>query len=100
MTFYFAAQVPSNPMSPDIRRELETLVRATGEVMIGRRPVGSCTIEMDLISGPEELSEYLAEIADGTDVFWGTWPGRDDDGFDAVSVTLVDADGVPRPHPH
>jgi hypothetical protein len=33
-------------------------------------------------------------------VFYGATPDRENDGTHAVTVTLPDADGIVRPHPH
>jgi hypothetical protein len=37
---------------------------------------------------------------EGALVVWGQWPSRDNDGETAISVDLVDPDGILRSHPH
>lgn len=54
----------------------------------------------DLLSGPSELTEYLLVRPEGALVVWGAWPPQTSDGNNVITVLLVDADGVRRPHPH
>lgn len=99
VSFYFADQIRIGRSSPELRNELEQLVRTTGEVIVGTRSGRDPAIEMIIISGPGELEEHLSAVTEA-DIFWGTWPGRDGDGTDAVTLALVDSDGVHRSHPY
>jgi hypothetical protein len=57
-------------------------------------------IEMAIISSPSELTETLMLQPEGSLAVWGNWPPRANDGDDAITLDLVDADGVLRRHPH
>jgi hypothetical protein len=57
-------------------------------------------IHVDFVSGKNDLSQLISEVSAGTLVFHGEFPARDNDGANAITLTLPDADGVVRAHPH
>lgn len=56
-------------------------------------------IAVEIVAGPNELSEVSSGFA-GEQVFFGAFPRRDNDGHRALTLTLPDADGLVREHPH
>ena len=100
VTFYFDGRIRADEYSARIKSALEQIVADTGELLIGKLKPDGLSIDVEVISGPIELNEYLAAIGAGSQLFYGVFPARDNDGFSAVTVTLPDHDGIVRPHPH
>jgi hypothetical protein len=75
-------------------------VTLAGEIVLGYPKEADIVVEMDIVSGPGELTEHLMHHSGGELVVWGVWPAPLNDGDNAVTVDLVDVDGVSRPHPH
>jgi hypothetical protein len=100
VTFYFDGRIRADGYSAKIKSALERIVVDTGELLIGQLKHDGLTIDVEVISGPIELNEYLAAIGADSQLFYGVFPARDNDGIAAVTVTLPDHDGIVRPHPH
>ena len=47
-----------------------------------------------------DLAEFMSTVAPTSQVLFGAFPNRDNDGTRALTVTLPDLDGVVRSHPH
>lgn len=88
------------PDNEDSRLEMFDEVTEYGELVLGYPSPDAPELEMEVISGPSELAEFLMLHPDGSLAVWGQWPPREDDGEDTITVDLVDADGVLRTHPH
>ena len=61
-------------------------------MLIGQLKPDGLAIDIEIISGPIELNEYLAEVGSGCRLFCGVFPARDNDGIAAVTLTLPDHD--------
>jgi hypothetical protein len=99
VSFYFADQLHVEVDSEAARGRMFEVITHEGELVIGYPSASGPQLEMEIINGPGELGSYLVMRPEGGLVVWGEWPGRDNDG-DAITVTLVDKDGVLRPHPY
>ncbi len=75
-------------------------ITKSGELVIGYPSSESVELDMEIISGPGELAEELMLHPEGSVVVWGQWPARGNDGSDAITMNLVDDDGILRRHPH
>jgi hypothetical protein len=99
VSFYFADQLHVEIDSEEARGRMFDVITHKGELVIGYPSASRPQLEMRIISGPGELGSYLVSQPEGGLVVWGEWPGRDNDA-DAITLNLVDKDGVLRPHPH
>jgi hypothetical protein len=57
-------------------------------------------IEMTIVHNSAELERDFDGFTSLRQVFYGVFPPMDNDGKDAVTVTLPDLDGVVRDHPY
>ena len=100
VSFYFDRRINSALYSKELEIELRTIVADTGELLIGRLAEDQSHIEMEVLTGFQELAEFAAWIDPASRVFYGSFPGRDNDGTRFVTLVLPDLDGVVRSHPH
>jgi len=71
------------------------------EAVVGLRTDYELEFDVDFCTGLDELREFLGpHYSDSSEVLLGTYPAADDDGVDAVTLLLPDADGQVRAHPH
>jgi len=76
---------------------LRSLPGETGEIVVGHHADDDLQIEVDFPSGPETLNEVTATLSPGSWIYYGRYPGRDNDGTEAVTITLPDAPGGTDP---
>lgn len=100
VSFYFDDRISCRQYGPAVRDEILDIVKDTGDAVVGQLATDGLTIEMEVIAGPNDLSEYAATLVDDALLYYGAFPGRDDDGWRAITFTVADADGVVRAHPH
>lgn len=100
VSFYFSRYLHVETDDDITRQEMFDQITEHGELVLGYPKVGDLEIEMALISGPSELTECLMLHSEGALAVWGRWPPRISDGEDAITVDLIDEDGVLRSHPH
>ena len=100
VSFYFDRRINSALYSNELETELRTIVADTGELLMGRLDVDQIHIEMEVLAGFQELADFAARIDPASRVFFGSFPSRDNDGTQSVTLVLPDLDGVVRSHPH
>jgi hypothetical protein len=100
VSFYFADQLHVETDTDSARQRMFDVVTSTGEVIVGYPAESVPELDMEIISGPGELGSYLMSHREGLLVIWGAWPERDNDGCNAITIDLVDEDGILRSHPH
>jgi hypothetical protein len=100
VSFYRDGRIRRAPYSDEVEIELIEYIVRDRDALLGWRLPGTPELHMEVVSAPMELSEFEVEAIAQGEVFYGASPGRDNDGVNAVTVLLPDADGVVRPHPH
>lgn len=100
VSFYFSRYLHVEADNEAARGEMFDEVTEHGELVLGYPSPDDPEIDMAIVSGPSELTECLMLRPEGDLAVWGQWPPRVSDGQDAITVDLVDADGILRPHPH
>lgn len=100
LSFYFAGHLHVDVDYDAVRQAMFDEVTHRGELVLGYPARNDSQLDMAIISGPSELAEYLMFHPEGSLAVWGGWPTRENDGVDAITVHLVDADGILRMHPH
>lgn len=100
VSFYFDARIQRRVLDDHAVVQILEFVTETGDAVVGRLSADGLEILMDLVASPEELSEVRSGLEPGASIFFGAFPGRDNDGVTAITLTLPDADGVVREHPH
>ena len=99
VSFYFDGRLTLGQLDGGARASVLAIAKRDGEAVIGATRSGEIGIEVDFPSSEAEVDEFVTDHPDSTLMF-GAFPGRDDDGERAITLTLPDADGVVRPHPH
>jgi len=100
VSFYFDDRIRNDVHSPSVQIAVEAVIARNGEAMVGALAEDDTRIDAEIISGPNELAEYLSMVKPGSRVFYGPFPAKDNDGVRAVTIVLPDADGTVRAHPH
>ena len=101
VSFYFGDDIAVESLTDDTIGRMFEVMEASGEIVLGTPIDGRVDFDdRGLPTGPSELTEALSFIAPGSLVIWGRFPAPGDDGESAVSIRLVDPDGVLRSHPH
>jgi len=100
VSFHFDGRLGPQPFAPALVSELERIIAEDGDAVFGLPAADGLTIDADFPGGSADLAEVTSSVSLGDVVFCGRFPGRDDDGVDAVALDLPDADGIVRAHPH
>ncbi len=100
VSFYFDQRIASRVYSEAVADELRSVLRETGEILIGQPDADGVHLVMEVVSGQQELNVLINVLGAKSIIFFGPFPGRDNDGEKAITALLPDADGVVRPHPH
>ena len=76
------------------------LLQTQRDVVAGVLDPRGLQFEVESLSGDEEVREYLDKVPPRSTLMYGAYPGRDNDGLQAITITIPDWDGVIRNHPH
>jgi hypothetical protein len=99
VSFYFDERLRwqrFNKAAADALIEIATVDR---DAVLGRSTPGKIEIVVDYISGRDELDEFTSDLDPNESVLVGRFPAADNDGRDAITINLPDADGVTRAPP-
>ena len=100
ISFYFDGRVARRRNDELSTREIIQIATRHRDAVVGRMGPDGMTLVVDFVSNEEELDDFTKGLKDGGDLFFGAFPGRDNDGTNAVTFDLPDADGIVRAHPH
>jgi hypothetical protein len=107
VSFYFDDRIACRRYTAELHQQMLELMNTlrglpgeTGEIVVGRLAADELHIEVDLPDGPESLDDLIALLGSHSSLYYGRYPGRDNDGIHAVTLTLPDHDGILRAHPH
>lgn len=100
VSFYFDERIRYSRYSRELEEKLEEAIENDGEVVVGLLGKDGTCIDATVVVSREDVSDFISAIDPASELFYGTFPGRDNDGKQAVTVTLPDNDGIVRPHPH
>ena len=100
VSFYFDGRIRNALYSPTVQSDVETIIGEEGEAVIGVLGGDKRHIDVDFVTGPDDLAEFASQLDSSKRVFFGAFPARDNDGTGAVTIILPDTDGMVRSHPH
>lgn len=100
VSFYFDERIRKLPKSPQLAADIERIIAETGDAVVGVLGEDGVKIDVEIVVSRDDLADFMSRLPSSSQVFYGAFPGRDDDGMPAVTVTLPDRDGVTRSHPH
>jgi len=100
VSVYFDDRIRNAFYSPAIKLEMENIIVRTGDVVLGLLCEDQLHVDVTFVDNARQLAEETSGIDSTSQIFYGAFPVRDNDGVRAVTVVLPDADGTVRPHPH
>ena len=106
VSFYFDDRIAYRLYTPGLHQQMLQLMRSlrdagdSGEIVVGQLAADGLRIEVDYPSGPGDLGEITRTLGTRSRIYVGRYPGRDNDGVNAVTLTLPGLDGVTRAHPY
>lgn len=100
VSFYFDGRIAEHTFGPGLRHEVERIIGETGEAILSQLGPDALELEVEYVTALSEYDEYTETLGSHSTLFLGTFPARDNDGINAITVTLPDRDGVVRAHPH
>ncbi|KAA8885734.1 hypothetical protein F3087_29340 [Nocardia colli] len=98
VSFYFDSRIARAPYTGRVRNELIDFIERDGDALIGWLEPDGVHISMAVVFGAVDIDEEVLDAESDDEVYYGASPARDNDGTDAITVTLPDADGVIRSH--
>jgi hypothetical protein len=99
VSFYFDGRLARDAYSPAVAEAVLGIARRDGDAVIGRVEDADVELDVEFIAGQGDLEQYAASLGQA-EVVYGGFPAADNDGEQAVTITLPDRHGVIRPHPH
>jgi len=100
VSFYFDGRIAEHLFHPGLRSEVERIIHDSGEAIVALPGPDSLELEIEYVTALSEFDEFTETLGSASTLFLGTFPARDNDGVDAITVTIPDRDGVVRAHPH
>ncbi len=96
VSFYFDDRIEAL-VDSDTTRSIIATTCSDHEVTVGALGIDGLRIEMSFAGNAEEVASALPPLDDAAQlIFFGAFPGRDNDGTWAITLTLPDEDGVVR----
>jgi hypothetical protein len=99
VSFYFDDHFRVDRDDEVFRQEMFEGVSQEREIVVGYPKEGQILVDVELVSGPGELSEVLMHHVEGSVAFWGPWPDRERTS-NTTTIDLLDEDGILRRHAH
>jgi hypothetical protein len=100
VSFYFDDRIAFVPYDGAAVLRILDLIATHGDAVVGVLHDSQLEISVAFVAGANELGEFAENLPPKSVVFVGAFPAADDDGHDAVTLSLPDRDGVVRRHPH
>jgi hypothetical protein len=100
VSFYFDGRIQSCEFSVLPHGSIRRMMEEHREMVVGVLGDDGIELKAAILDSREDLEEFESTLSPGCQAFYGVFPGRDNDGIQAVTVTLPDSDGVARGHPH
>ena len=99
VSLYFDNRFMIGDFGDDARKAAVGIIERDGEAVLGALRPSGIEADTDFPSSADEADDFARDHPNST-IIVGAFPAPDDDGVNAVTVDLPDADGVVRPHPH
>lgn len=100
VSFYFDGRIQCSMHLPQVSSIVQNMIAQTGEAIVGVLNGDGVHVDIEIITGNDELKAFASGVAPGSRMFYGVFPARDNDGIRAVTVTLPDKNGIVRHFPH
>jgi hypothetical protein len=99
VSFYFDGRLARGVYGPSVAEAVLDIAGMDGDAVVGRVQDADVELDVEFIAGRAELEDY-ATVLGQAEVVYGPFPAEENDGEQAVTITIPDRDGVVRLHPH
>lgn len=100
VSFYVDDRIEWAMPTPKMRQRVLAIVASDGDAVVGRLGADGLELIVDYVGGQDAPMRFIEAAPGEEPLFFGPFPAREDDGVRALTITLPDADGVIREHPH
>lgn len=100
VSFYFDQRFQFRAVSASAMLEIQQIIDNTSDAVVGIVYPREVRLNAEVVVGANDLKDFFSSIPAQSQLCYGAFPGRDNDGIRAVTLTLPDRDGVIRAHPH
>jgi hypothetical protein len=100
VSVYFDGRIARSRYGDPVRAAILRIAAAEHDCVVGVLGAEPGRLEVEFIESAGELDEFEQTLGDCSEVYFGSFPGRDNDGVKAVTFTVPDEDGQVRAHPH
>lgn len=100
VSFYFGDRITRGAFDAAIQKELAAICHRAKEAFVAAELPSGPVLTTYFVAGEKDIADLDDDIPPGTTVYFGEYPGRENDGTVAVFLLLPDQDGIVRPHPH
>ena len=98
VTFYFDGRISEGDPAAT-KDEIVAIARRDGDAVVAAFD-GDLELRVDFPAGRSDLEDFLEQLEPGDRFFYGPVPAAENDGVDAISLVLPDADDIVRQHPY
>ena len=99
LRFYFDGRIAEGTIDDDATKAILVIAAEAGDAVVAAS-TGGLELRVDFVSNRDELAVFVADVPTDARLFFGRFPGRDNDGVAAISMILPDNDGIVRGHPY
>lgn len=103
VSFFFDDRFTHRRYTPRTRAEMARFMDylrgvpgENGSIVLGHVDDDALHMTVDYPSAPVEADEFVAEFEPDPWIYYGRFPGRENDGIRAVNIVVPDEDGVVR----
>jgi hypothetical protein len=100
LSFYFDERIAIGALDDEVAEEILQFAAMDGDAVVGHLGADGIEIAVEFVAGRSDLEAASRSFKLDERVFYGRFPAADNDGVDAVTLTLPDKDAVIRSHPH
>src|SRR4029077_11325981 len=83
VSFYFDDRIKRAPYSDDLRPAVEHVIDRDVDIVFGVLAADQVEIRVEFLSSSSELAEVTSDLNSSSQVFFGFFPARDNDGVNA-----------------
>jgi len=100
VSFYLDQRIAKHTFSTTLRPSMLAVTDPiTDEAVMLVGTADDIHLELEIYTATD-LDDCLASLEASQPIWFGAFPAADDDGTNAVTITLPDEDGIVRSHPH
>jgi hypothetical protein len=80
VSFYFDGRIRHAVYSAEVAADLEAAIAKNGEVVVGALRNDGVQVDATVAVSLDDLGDFMSALAPSPELFYGAFPGRDNDG--------------------